>query len=330
MTAPSGLDPSAYAFYDPAVLAHNSGNRNPESPARVPILLRAVAAGSAGKVAIVRSDRAASWWDLRRCHGESHLRRLRAEALTRGSTSSGSVPVSGGSWRAARHAAGTVLAAVDWTLAGRARRALCIVRPPGHHAGSTYAHGFCLLNNVAIAARYAQCSPTVSTVLIIDWDAHHGNGTQEIFWEDGTVGLVDVHRHPWHLDTGGEDECGAREGQGWTVNLPIRRGVGGPTVTTRLAETVDAVAAMTRPDMIFVSCGFDALAGDPVGGLRLTPADFASMTEAVVRIAERHCQGRVVSVLEGGYLSPDLGAAARIHMESLRRRSSQTAPRELS
>jgi acetoin utilization deacetylase AcuC-like enzyme len=317
--------PTVRIFCDPMVLKHDSGNRSPESPGRILAILQAIGAVDGAAETVVQSDRAARLVDLHRCHDERYLERARNEARTGGLISMGGVPVSRGSWPAALHAAGTVLSAVDWVLAGRDRRAFCVIRPPGHHAGANYAHGFCLLNNVAIGARYAQSSGAIRCVLIVDWDAHHGNGTQDIFYTDPSVVLADVHRHPWHLNTGSVDECGVGAAAGHTINAPVGRGADGPSVLAALSAALRSAIRVREPDLLFVSCGFDPLASDAAGGLCLRPADFGSLTDAVVGVAESYCRGRIVSVLEGGYLNPELGAAAQEHVAGLNRRSSVSA-----
>ncbi|HXG62536.1 MAG TPA: histone deacetylase [Planctomycetota bacterium] len=208
------------------------------------------------------------------------------------------------SYAAAVRAAGGVLAAVEAVRDGRDRTAFCLVRPPGHHALPDRAMGFCLFNNVAIAARFLR-----RRVFIVDWDVHHGNGTQEIFWADPSVVYLSTHRFPFYPGTGREDERGAA---GNIVNLPFEFGTSRRTFLDRFVREVRRVGREFRPEWVLVSCGFDAFAGDPIGGLGLEPEDYRGMTEAV-----RELGTPVVSALEGGYALDALGACAEQHVLGL-------------
>jgi acetoin utilization deacetylase AcuC-like enzyme len=208
------------------------------------------------------------------------------------------------SYAAAVRAAGGVLAAVEAVRDGRDRTAFCLVRPPGHHALPDRAMGFCLFNNVAIAARFLR-----RRVFIVDWDVHHGNGTQEIFWADPSVVYLSTHRFPFYPGTGREEERGAA---GNIVNLPFEFGTSRRTFLDRFVREVRRVGREFRPEWVLVSCGFDAFAGDPIGGLGLEPEDYRGMTEAV-----RELGTPVVSALEGGYALDALGACAEQHVLGL-------------
>ncbi len=210
-----------------------------------------------------------------------------------------------------------MIAAIDAVMDGRAANAFCALRPPGHHASRSRAMGFCLFNNAAIGARYAQQRYGLQRILIVDWDVHHGNGTQAIFLNDPTVLCFSVHQYPFYPGTGAASETGAGPGRGYTINVPLPAASGNAEYL-RVFETVLRPRALDFvPDMILISAGFDALAHDPLGGMNVTAAGFARMTRIVRQIAAQTCGGRLVSLLEGGYRLDGLGAAAAGHVAEL-------------
>src|SRR4029079_3314701 len=198
-------------------------------------------------------------------------------------------------------AAGTVVSAVAAAMAGRTPTALCAVRPPGHHASAHRCLGFCIFNNIAIGARHAAKRHRVNRILIADWDVHHGNGTQEVFWSDGSVLFFDVHQHPWYPGTGSPDEQGDGKGRGLIVHNPFPAGSGGKEILTAFRERLVPAAQRFKPQLVMISAGFDSRAGDPLGKFTLSDQDFGELTEIVLGIAREHAGGRLVSVLEGGY-----------------------------
>lgn len=212
--------------------------------------------------------------------------------------------MSAGSMEATLYALGASNYAVDQVVTGASRNAFCAIRPPGHHAESKSAMGFCFFNNAAVAARHAQKVHGLKRVAIMDWDAHHGNGTQEIFWNDPSVFYASTHEFPAYPGTGEATEVG----QGNILNCPLHLGAG--SMEFREAFEVGVIPSLERfkPELIIISAGFDAHERDPLGNLRLTEADFAWATDALIRVADEHAQGRVVSLLEGGY---DLTALAK-------------------
>jgi acetoin utilization deacetylase AcuC-like enzyme len=221
------------------------------------------------------------------------------------------------SFQVALAAAAACVAAVNLVLCGADRTALCLVRPPGHHATPTHSMGFCLFNNIALAAHHAR--KTVDRVLVVDWDVHHGNGTQDIFYADGTVFFYSIHRYGggFYPGTGAADETGTGPGLGSTLNVPVAFGISRQEYMKRFTHTLEAVADKVRPEVVLVSAGFDAHHDDPVGSLDLETEDFAVLTQRVVDIAKVHCNGRVVSCLEGGYNLQALAESVKVHLQTL-------------
>lgn len=227
------------------------------------------------------------------------------------------VTISSQSFEVAVAAAGCGLGAVDAVMEGRVANAFCVVRPPGHHATPTHAQGFCIFNNAAIAARYLQDRWKLPKVLIVDWDAHHGNGTQEIFWEDGSVFYFSTHCSPLYPLTGAASERGAGKGLGCTLNVPIPRWSGDAEVLKAYEEKLKPAALAFKPDFILISAGFDAHEGEEAGKLKLSASGFAQMTRVVKEIARSCCGGRLVSLLEGGYNAQKLPVAVEAHVRAL-------------
>ena len=214
-------------------------------------------------------------------------------------------------------AAGGLLAAVDAVCTGRVGNAFAVVRPPGHHATPEKGMGFCIFNSVALAARHAQAVHSIERVLIVDWDVHHGNGTQDTFFEDGSVLFFDTHQSPLYPGTGAADETGRGAGAGFTINCPFPAGTGRKEIVGAFRERLIPAANLFRPELVLVSAGFDSRVDDPLGRFTLTDADFAELTGIVREIADRHAGGRVVSTLEGGYSLDGLAAAAAAHVGRL-------------
>ncbi len=222
------------------------------------------------------------------------------------------------SFDASLFAAGGAIAAVDSIMSGEVKNAFVAVRPPGHHATAERAMGFCLFNNVAVAARYAQNKyQEIERVAIVDWDVHHGNGTQGIFYSDPTVFFFSMHQYPWYPGTGSRGETGQGKGLGSTLNLPVRAFTNAHDQLNAFAAAVGEINTNFQPDMIFISAGFDGHLTDPLGQLQLEDPDYVSMTKSLMDWAGEVCSGRVVSCLEGGYNLDTLGETVRSHVETL-------------
>jgi len=305
-------------FYDPAILRHEPSSDHPESPRRLDAVMTSVRAlERAGQLA-VKAPRPATDDDILLVHTADYLRIVRSEiAAGRRQLCTGDTEISPGSLTAALAAAGTVLSAVDAVMKGSTRAAFCAVRPPGHHASERRGMGFCVFNNIAIGARYARRRHGVERILIADWDVHHGNGTQAVFWSDGGVLFFDSHQHPWYPGTGGADEKGEGKASGLIINNPFPAGAGRNEILGAFRERLVPAAARFKPQLVMISAGFDSRAGDPLGRFTLTDHDFADLTVIVVDIAREHAGGRVVSVLEGGYSLDGLPPAVTSHLTRL-------------
>ena len=251
--------------------------------------------------------------DLLRVHTQDHIERVRAATERAAETGqplelTADTVVSGASWDAALGAAGAAIRATELVLDGTVPTAFALTRPPGHHATAGRAMGFCLFNNVAIAARWARGRRGIERVLILDWDVHHGNGTQDIFYADPRVYYVSLHLSGHYPGTGHADERGAGAGDGFTRNVPFPHGLEADYYRTVFEETVRGTVDFFRPELILVSAGFDLLANDPLGGLLLEPPDLHWMTRVVMDAAAESAGGRVVAMLEGGYVPERVGS----------------------
>jgi acetoin utilization deacetylase AcuC-like enzyme len=215
--------------------------------------------------------------------------------------------------------AGACVAAVDAVLRGDDQTAFCVVRPPGHHATPTHSMGFCIFNTIALAAKHARTVHGLDRILIVDWDVHHGNGTQDCVYADGGTFFYSIHRYGggFYPGTGAADETGTGKGLGCVQNVPVKYGTPRQEYMTRFTHSLESFADKAKPQLILVSAGFDAYRGDPVGSLGLETEDFAVLTRSVLDIARAHCGGRVVSCLEGGYNPDALAEAVRLHLETL-------------
>lgn len=253
--------------------------------------------------------------DLLRVHTEAHVERVRqacraAEERSAIVALDPDTKVSSASWQAAVGSAGTACAAAGAVAERRIRRAFVATRPPGHHATPDRAMGFCLFNSVAVTARWLQAAGYAERVLIVDWDVHHGNGTQDTFFDDPTVFFLSLHQWPHYPGSGSEDDIGVEDGLGFTLNVPLPAATPREEYLRAFRSALTTVLERFHPDFILVSAGFDVMAGDPLGGMLLEPADLHLMTTRLVQAAEAECDGRIVALLEGGCDPGRLGQGA--------------------
>jgi acetoin utilization deacetylase AcuC-like enzyme len=313
----AGRKPTALLL-DALYKQHDPGPGHPEQPARYDAVMRAVEATQLlpqlHRVAI----RAANEDEIALVHGREYIAKVQREIAAGAlELSTGDTNVGPRSYDVAVRAVGGLLNAVDAVVAGEAANAFCAVRPPGHHARPNQGMGFCIFNNIAIAARYAQRKHGISKVLIADWDVHHGNGTQDTFYSDGSVFFMSTHQSPWYPGTGSAAETGEGKGQGCTLNFPFPAGSGRAEIVGAFREALRRAADEFKPELVMISAGFDSRNGDPLGRFTLSDADFAELTKIMLEIAGKHSSGRLISVLEGGYSLSGLEAAAGAHVKAL-------------
>lgn len=303
----------------PATLLHDTGPDHPERPGRIGAVLDRLRADGLLDRCETVEPRDATDAEILRVHPADYLAVVRDDVASgRHILSTGDTPLSGpASLAAARAATGSLLAAVDGVCTGALSRAFAVVRPPGHHATPTRGMGFCIFNSVAIAARHAQAAHGIGRVLVVDWDVHHGNGTQDVFYEDASVLFFDTHQSPLYPGTGDASETGRGAGEGFTINCPFPAGAGRKEILGAYAERLLPAAEAFRPGLVLVSAGFDSRIDDPLGRFTLGDDDFAEMTRIVRSIADRHAGGRLVSTLEGGYGLAGLASAAAAHVGAL-------------
>ncbi|MEK6786983.1 MAG: histone deacetylase [Nitrospirota bacterium] len=304
--------------YHPAYLEHDMGLGHPESPNRLrAIVQRLEESGVAARLVRIEPRKAEDEW-ITQVHNSNYL-----ASLTRHAPASGRVSLdpdtsmSPGTLQAAYLAAGGALAAVDAIMAQEVDHVFCAVRPPGHHAEAGQAMGFCFFNNVAIAARYLQKKYGLTRVLIVDWDVHHGNGTQHSFEDDPSVLFFSTHQYPHYPGTGRGTERGKGAGEGFTINVPMEAGEGDDDYRAVFQKVLVAAADDFKPEFVIISAGFDAHKDDPLASMGLTESGYAELTEIVAGIATRHANGRILSSLEGGYNLTALAASVEAHIKTL-------------
>ncbi len=295
-------------------LEHDPGPSHPESPKRLEAIYERISRPDMAQLFHVLAPREATVEELCWNHTEAYVKRIEKTADVRHFQLDPDTATSRGSWKAAILAAGGVFAALDHIAAGKAPNGFALVRPPGHHAERDQAMGFCLFNNVALGARYARKRLGHHRVMIVDWDLHHGNGTQHSFYSDSNVLYFSTHQFPYYPGSGAADQVGAGDGKGFTVNVPLSPGAGDREFAAIFNRILEPVADQFKPDIILVSAGFDIYFQDPLGGMAVTEKGFAWMAFKLLEIASRCCEGRILFCLEGGYDLSGLsqGAAAVI------------------
>ena len=299
---------------DPICKEHVTGPQHPEQPARFDAAVGALR----GLDLIPIPARLATHDELALCHSRKYIQ-LAEREIGDGfhELSTGDTTISPKSLDAALRATGQALNAVDAIFDKRVSNAFVIGRPPGHHASAARGMGFCIFNTVAVAARYAQHKHGIGRVLIADWDVHHGNGTQDIFYSDGTVFFFSTHQSPWYPGTGARNEHGDGAGAGMTLNSPFPAGSGRKEILGSFQDQLITAADEVKPELVLISAGFDSRTGDPLGQFLLTDRDFADLTHVMREIADKHAGGRLLSVLEGGYSLTGLASGVLAHVEAL-------------
>ena len=305
--------------YDSFFEKHLTGHGHPERPERTSRVYKEMTKAGLIEKAIKLEAQACKEDYLEFAHDREYLTQAKRDIEQGLATlSTGDTQICKKSWEVARLATGGVLHAVHQVAKGKIDRAFCLTRPPGHHATPSKGMGFCIFNHVALAARYAQKELGMGKILIVDWDVHHGNGTQDIFYEDETVFFLSTHQSPWYPGTGSKEETGKGKGLGYTLNFPFPAGSGRSEIVEG-AFGLDLTKKIKgfRPELILISAGFDSRRGDPLGQFRLQDKDFADLTRLIVGLANEHCEGKVVSVLEGGYELDGLAKASLAHFSAL-------------
>lgn len=305
--------------HHPIYEKHDTGIGHPEAPRRYRAVMGAL------------QDDAELWSSLREitpakaaqgivqaAHTPQHFKRVEGAFASGMDRLDADTVISMRSFDAALVAAGGAIAAVDAVMQGEVRNAFVAARPPGHHATGERAMGFCLFNNIAVAARYAQNKyKDVERAVIVDWDVHHGNGTQGIFYSDPSVFFFSMHQYPWYPGTGSRGETGQGKGLGTTLNVPVKAFTKAADQVRAFEAAIEEIASKIKPDIIFISAGFDAHLTDPLGQLQIEDPDFAEMTRVMMQWADDACGGRIVSCLEGGYNLETLGETVKNHVRVL-------------
>ncbi len=286
---------------DPIYIEHDPGSYHPESPQRLVSVYNMLQGKDMENLFEEISPRKAQREEIELIHKSSYFDRV---AATEGLSSSYLDPdtvTSKRSFEAALYAAGGLLTGLDRIMNGDFKYIFALVRPPGHHAESDRGMGFCLFNNIAVAAMYAIQNCEIERILIVDWDLHHGNGTQHSFYSEDRVLYFSTHQFPYYPGTGGFDEVGQGKGKGFTVNVPLGIGHGNREYYRIFKTLLEPIADIYKPELVFISAGFDIYYRDPLGGMEVTPEGFAALTQVLKSIAVKHAEGKLLITLEGGY-----------------------------
>jgi acetoin utilization deacetylase AcuC-like enzyme len=305
-------------FTDPFFLKHETG-RHPETAERLRSVTARLAVADLIAKCKVGTYKPLDETTVLKVHAARQVRLVKQLAETGGGYIDADTVVSPNSFQVALAAAGACVTAVDAVLGGTDANALCLVRPPGHHATPTQSMGFCLFNNIALAAHHAKAAHGLTRILVVDWDVHHGNGTQDIFYEDPEVFFLSIHRYGmgFYPGTGGADETGRGKGLGYTLNVPVSFGTPRKQYLELFKKALEKAANTIKPELVLVSAGFDAHARDPIGSLGLETEDFKLLTLIVREVARAEAGGRLVSCLEGGYNLNALAESVQVHLEEL-------------
>jgi acetoin utilization deacetylase AcuC-like enzyme len=306
-------------YTDPLFQKHDTGKRHPETAERLRVVLEHLDKAALAKKCSAGTYKPLAVEQVAKIHSEKQIQTVKQLAEHGGGNVDGDTPVCSESFQVALAAAGACAAAVDAVVKGPDCNALCLVRPPGHHATPTRSMGFCLFNNIALAANHARTTHQLSRILIVDWDVHHGNGTQDLFFEDPEVAFFSIHRYGqgFYPGTGAANETGKGKGAGRIFNAPVRFGTSRKDYLAHFDSALEKAANLVKPELVLISAGFDAHAKDPIGSLGLEVEDFVALTKRVLDVARTHANGRLVSCLEGGYNLEILPLAVQAHLEEL-------------
>ncbi len=301
-------------FTHAACFDHDPGRFHPENPARLKAVLNGLEAEEFSLLQRREAPRAEIEWIVR-AHGRGFVDRMLAAVPKSGHAAlDGDTIISPGSGEAALRAAGAVCAAVDAVMTGEARNAFCAVRPPGHHAEREIAMGFCVFNNVAIGAYHARAKHGIRRAAVVDFDVHHGNGTQAMFWDDAELFYASTHQFPLYPGTGAANERGKHNN---VVNVPLPPMADGHVFREQFTAQIAPALRKFKPEIVLISAGFDAHEADPLASLRFREADYHWATAELIKVAAEFCKGRVVSTLEGGYDLNALAHSAAAHVRAL-------------
>ena len=306
-------------IHHPIYEKHDTGPGHPEMPSRYRVVIDSLQNDAELWNSLTEiTPEKASQGLVQAAHTKEHFKRVEGAFVNGLDRLDMDTTISMKSFDASLYAAGGAISAVDAVMSGEVRNAFAAVRPPGHHATAESPMGFCIFNNVAVAARYAQNKyKEIENVAIIDWDVHHGNGTQGIFYSDPSVFFFSMHQYPWYPGTGSYGETGQGKGLGATMNLPVKAYTTAADQNSSFEAAIEEIGSRMKPDMIFISAGFDAHRSDPLGQLQLEDPDYARMTRVMMQWADDVCDGRIVSCMEGGYNLQTLGETVRTHVATL-------------
>ena len=304
-------------IYDDIYLKHDTGANHPENAMRIKNTIEYLRSASIWQKLDLKKPRAATIEEVSTVHTINQIEEVAEIAKAGGGYLDPDTHVSPDSYEAALYASGALLTAIDLVMDKKTDNVFCLVRPPGHHSTPAKAMGFCLFNNVAIAAKYIQSEYNLDRVAIIDWDVHHGNGTQDVFYDDPSVLFFSMHKYPFYPGTGAKEETGEGSGSGFTINVPLSYNIEPQEYLEIFDEILKKRVKSFNPQFVLISSGFDAYRLDPISGLSLEASDFNALTKLTRNIANDCCEGRIVSCLEGGYHLLDLPKCIEAHLDGL-------------
>lgn len=309
---------------DEIYLQHLTGDYHPETHKRLEVVYEMLKDEVRERKWEILSPRPATQGELELNHSLNYINQVASTAGRSSSRLDPDTTTSPLSWEAAQMAVGGILVAIDRVMEGEFNNVFALIRPPGHHAESDRGMGFCLFNNIAIGAHYARQKYLLDRILIVDWDLHHGNGTQNAFWEDSQVIYFSTHQYPYYPGSGSIEEDGKGEGKGFTINVPLPGGQGDQDFAEIYQEILKPIVSEFKPQLILVSAGYDIYFQDPLGAMNVTPEGFAALTSLIMNMAQSSCQGRLVIALEGGYHLQGLRDSVKATLKELTGESIQS------